>query len=281
MGHQDSIPDKWAAYLPAVVPIVASTFAFSFVVGYFIAFDISWFPFFSLSEHVVFALRALPIAIAASVLFLIAIHPQIRKKREGNRYRPVFVAWWIWVLVVAAILAVLSAHFALFLSFCVIALGAYFYSQNDDEQTLWESVLYWAITMTVLTLIVGYVSAFSWQFAWRVDKCVGHHIFGLSPSLTVRLKDAVMDKNVFVGQIIFVGNAGVLFYEYRTGTTHLFRQGNVKDISDDISVRNTSDKSTTTNQSSAKPGFLSCAEKIPGKLKALIITLLGLSPTIQ
>jgi hypothetical protein len=71
---------EWSAQsLAAVVPILASTFAFAFVVGYFLAFDISWFPFFSLSEHVVFALRALPIAVGASVVFLLAMrYPKIK-----------------------------------------------------------------------------------------------------------------------------------------------------------------------------------------------------------
>ena len=46
--------------LIAGLPLLASGFAFMYVVGYFLAFDLAWFAFFSLSEHVVFALRALP-----------------------------------------------------------------------------------------------------------------------------------------------------------------------------------------------------------------------------
>ena len=59
--------------LIGLVPVVASGFAVAYNVGYFLAYDISWLPFFSLPEHVVFALRALPIAIGASVAFLIGI----------------------------------------------------------------------------------------------------------------------------------------------------------------------------------------------------------------
>ena len=59
--------------LIGLVPIVASGFAVAYNVGYFLAYDISWLPFFSLPEHIVFALRALPIAIGASVAFLIGI----------------------------------------------------------------------------------------------------------------------------------------------------------------------------------------------------------------
>jgi len=37
--------------LPVVGPVIGSSFAFAYVVGYFYAFDIAWFPFFSLPEH--------------------------------------------------------------------------------------------------------------------------------------------------------------------------------------------------------------------------------------
>jgi len=55
-------------------PALASLFALTYVVGYFYAFDIAWFPFFSFTEQLVFALRALPTAIGAFVVFLIAVH---------------------------------------------------------------------------------------------------------------------------------------------------------------------------------------------------------------
>jgi hypothetical protein len=63
----------WLNNLTVVVPVTASAFAFAYVVGYFYAFDIAWFPSFSLSDHLVFALRALPVAIGASVGLLTAL----------------------------------------------------------------------------------------------------------------------------------------------------------------------------------------------------------------
>jgi hypothetical protein len=74
--------EDWFQKLVTIVPMVAPAFAFAFVVGYFFAFDISWFPLFSLSEHIVFAIRALPIAIGASVAFLITLTlPQFQNRR--------------------------------------------------------------------------------------------------------------------------------------------------------------------------------------------------------
>jgi hypothetical protein len=53
--------------LTTAVPVIATSFAFAFNVGYFTA-DIGWFSIFSLQEHVVFALRAIPVAVVALVL---------------------------------------------------------------------------------------------------------------------------------------------------------------------------------------------------------------------
>jgi hypothetical protein len=87
--------------LPVVGPMIGSSFAFAYVVGYFYAFDIAWFPFFSLPEHLVLALRALPMAIAASVVFLIALSPADRRwkwLRDTTRW---FVFGWIVILVMS------------------------------------------------------------------------------------------------------------------------------------------------------------------------------------
>jgi hypothetical protein len=62
---------KWAA----AVPVAASAFAFAFDIGYFYSIDIGWFSFFSLSEHVAFALRTLPIALAATVVLAMVMNP--------------------------------------------------------------------------------------------------------------------------------------------------------------------------------------------------------------
>jgi hypothetical protein len=60
--------------LSAIVPLVASAFAFAFEIRYFYSIDIGWFSLFTLAEHTEFALRALPIAMAASVALLISMH---------------------------------------------------------------------------------------------------------------------------------------------------------------------------------------------------------------
>jgi hypothetical protein len=62
-------PEAALKELTALAPVRAPAFAFSFVIGYFGGIDISWLSFFSISDQVLFALRALPVAITASAFF--------------------------------------------------------------------------------------------------------------------------------------------------------------------------------------------------------------------
>jgi hypothetical protein len=218
---------------PAVVPIAASGFAFAFVVGYFLAFDISWFPFFSLSEHVVFALRALPIAIGASVALLIALTYSELENHwtylQGKRHW--FAIVWICTLVLAGILAYLNGLLALCMSFLFVALGAFIHYRVPTSQMSLANILYWITTVMVLTLMAGYLSAHGRKAAWEIDKSLGINLIPLAHSSSVQFKkESGIEPQV--GQVIFVGSVGVLFYEYRSGTAHLFRWESIQEISE-------------------------------------------------
>ena len=77
------------------VPAALSFFAYAYVIGFFLASDLAWFSFFSLSEHVVFAFRAIPLAVGASVV-LVALYPRWRDR-----------SWfpWIWILVLFSVVS--------------------------------------------------------------------------------------------------------------------------------------------------------------------------------
>jgi hypothetical protein len=217
-----AIDREWSSKdLIAIVPVVATSFAFAYVVGYFLAFDISWFPFFSLSEHTVFAIRALPVAIGVSIVFLILItHSQIQ---DSWKYRG--TVCWILVLVAAAILAILYAHLALAASFSLVAVGAYIHYRSPAPRMSFTNILYWAITLTVVCLIVGCLSATSWKWAWELDRYFGHRVFPLRHPMIVQI-----GKDARLGQIVFVGDQSVLFYEYETKTTHLWPRAAIQEL---------------------------------------------------
>jgi hypothetical protein len=69
-----------------LLPLLGSTLALTFDVGYFTALQINFFSFFSISEHIVFALEVLPAAIAASIS-IIAIPFSVRMGRARRERR--------------------------------------------------------------------------------------------------------------------------------------------------------------------------------------------------
>jgi hypothetical protein len=110
---------------------VAAIFAFAFNVGYFSAIDISLFSLFSVSEHVVFAIRALPVAIGLVVVFGIILSlPSIDE--VGGRWTSVLHiarlsviwGWSLFLLVVGMIAWLRFSHFGLGFSFVAVGIGA-------------------------------------------------------------------------------------------------------------------------------------------------------------
>jgi hypothetical protein len=210
--------------LTVIVPVTASSFAFAYVVGYFYAFDIGWFAFFSLPEHLIFALRALPIAVGASVGFLIAL--RFRTLEDRWKWLQGRLNWlvlgWIGVLAIAAVLALAGSHPSLSLSFALIAAGSYIYNLSGPSSPF-ASVLFWAITLMVLCLMVGFVSGSSWRF---------HGYFPLDRPMLIASTKSGGASNSSQGHVIFAGNSWVLFYDYEAKKVRLLRPANIDEISE-------------------------------------------------
>jgi hypothetical protein len=196
--------------LPVVAPVIGSSFAFAYVVGYFYAFDIAWFPFFSLPEHLVLALRALPMAIAASVVFLIALSPvETRWKwlRENKRW---FVFGWIVILIMLAALALVSKHIGLGISVLGIAFGTWVYHSRPTPPSSSLRILYWATTLIVSSLIFGFSSGSAYRIPknFRYERCVS----------------VDTDSNHWAGHLIAAGALSVLIYDYPSKEVQLVRR---------------------------------------------------------
>jgi hypothetical protein len=69
----DSVPNKESIWdykeFLVVVPLLGSALAVTSDVGYFYGLDLSFFSFFSLTEHIVFAIEALPLALTVAIVF--------------------------------------------------------------------------------------------------------------------------------------------------------------------------------------------------------------------
>jgi hypothetical protein len=217
---------KWSwQELSGLIPIAASAFAFAFMVGYFSAFDIAWFPFFSLSEHLVFALRALPIAVGASVGLLIALEiPQTAD--ESNFFsRHSRLLAWLWAIILAAAGAgmLLLNHLGLALSAWLIAVGVVFFEIRGRAQNRIGNMLLLVANMMAASMMIGFLSGMTWQFPRYLAFL---DFVGTSRAITMTA------PHPYVGHILFAGSDNVLFYDCRTAITHLLKRTDIKDLSE-------------------------------------------------
>jgi hypothetical protein len=101
--HMNDVTDtKSSALTPmrdllVLAPLLGTGVAIAYNFGYFLAFDIDYFSFFSLTEHIVFALSALPIALVGVItgyFFVLMFANAYRTLPWEERFRgPIF-----WVL---------------------------------------------------------------------------------------------------------------------------------------------------------------------------------------
>jgi hypothetical protein len=65
------------------IPLLGTAVAVAFDVGYFFGLDIHFFGLFSLSEHIVFALQALPVALVAVALISLSMATFFKGREEA------------------------------------------------------------------------------------------------------------------------------------------------------------------------------------------------------
>jgi hypothetical protein len=210
-------PEWSTENLVKITPVVATTFAFAYVVGYFSAFDISWLPMFSLSEHIVFAIRALPMAIGASVVFLIIlIHPNLC---SNKRFRRIAIAIWILFLAGGACYTFYRSYFGDGICFVLMIIAVAVYHSNPSGPKSFRRILYWGATLTVGCLIIGWASASSWSWE-RLHLPLPRTMFiEYGP-------DSKMSPEG--GHVIFAGDKDVLFFGYSSRTTRLLQRDKIQ-----------------------------------------------------
>jgi hypothetical protein len=218
-------------------PALASIFAFSYVIGYFFALDISWFAVFSIAEHLVFALRALPIAIGAFVLFLIGVSLSEGKhqwtwpfERERLLSSIINIGWAL-ILIVAAVILFLGAYIASAFSFAGIAGGVIFFHTMLKPRPLFVHILYWGTNLTVCCFLLGFLSGelsksgYSRSLPLVQDMCI---ISGAKPTSNIgNVSELIRLK----GHVLFSGANGVLFITVQK-EVRLIRWDTISDISE-------------------------------------------------
>ncbi len=228
----DEITDLGISWVNLIFhgPIFGSIFAFAFVIGYFYSINITWFPFFSLAEHLVFALQGLPVALGGSIILLILV--SISHNSDIWLISPERKPLWLkrigltWIITLFIAIAWFGYDKSVAGPFCFLALmaGVYCFTFIHSPDDKIVHVVYWGINVATLCLLVGFVTG---EF---------HKYDPILLTLSMKGEGAGNDKingsGIRRGQILFYGNSGVLFFDRGDGEVSLIRKDSITKISD-------------------------------------------------
>jgi hypothetical protein len=149
---------------PKKLAVVATIFAFAFNVGYFSAVDISLFSLFSVSEHVVFAIRALPVAVGLVIIFGIILslpsieEVDIRWTRTLHIWRSIVIwCWVLFLLVTGFVMWLWFKHFGLGFSLIAVSGGALWHHfVGRFKASPAPTMIYWISTAVFVAFFIGY-----------------------------------------------------------------------------------------------------------------------------
>jgi hypothetical protein len=215
---------------PKKLAVVATIFAFAFNVGYFSAIDISLFSLFSVSEHVVFAIRALPVAIGLVVIFGIILSLPSIEDVDGRWTNTLHAArlgiiWgWVLFLVAAGLITWLHfSHFGLGFSFIAVGSGALWHHFIDRyKSSPIPTLIYWVSTAVFVAFFIGYGAG------WTITSSDRYSVIKVQGDVFI------------VGTLLLSSNQHALIYELdgkasKTMTNSCLNISNVKEAIDNQS----------------------------------------------
>ena len=195
--------------LIALIPIGTAALlvlGVAFDIGFFAAIDINFVTFFSLSEHVVFALQALPQALAILLFAPSAIWMTSTAIKDlndrGTSSRAFFMASVFVVLVVLGVLVAIGLTIYnkqwLAVAFIILMLGCIFMiAMLTSEQTRTTRVFLMVVSSLIsIAFIYGYISGFN----FRARDVLTHEI-------------RLHREPPFNGRIVGSGSTGVLLID--------------------------------------------------------------------
>jgi hypothetical protein len=219
----DVVGRFWKDTYLAYIPLLAAAVALSFDVGCFYAIQINFFTLFSLSEHIVFAIQAFPIALA--ILIPISGVFAVMGKGSASPPRPATTGTLhgIRKYIVSAILILLLIS--------VFGLAVFFIISSGAPELLFVlmefavlllgiallDVLYKRLFITLMlifiTLTISFAVGFRTGKAYLVDNGSPNMV---RPSLTNDVVKLTSGETIG-GRIIRSGDRGVMFYDPASG----------------------------------------------------------------
>jgi hypothetical protein len=234
-GHATSLNLKEFAWL---IPIFGTAIAVAYDVGFFWGLDINYFTLFSVSEHIVFALEAMPIALGISfaiIFFFVAWRASDAKeeamieKAKSSLGQPELVEWAKAQIAKRRKQAILSIAFSVVY---VILQMIFKYG--------WHSVWYAVIIGTAYSILglrvseivhrrnfaICYFSIAALIVSFAVgDDVQREYVRGGKASHAVSF-----DGTELMGRVVRAGDRGILFFNPSTNEISLLRWDTIKRI---------------------------------------------------
>jgi hypothetical protein len=212
--ESDELYKKYLSRYIPYYPLIAATVAVSFDVGCFYAIDISFFTLFSLSEHIVFALEALPIAFVILLIIMIFLPAML------SRFQPTITTATPKQKLIAIVILV---------PFSVAVILFVIYVLYDIWRT--SPALLVMLVILILPVIGAFIIVPSFRQLYVGASAIGICIilsfsfgtaFGIGRISNLHQTNTVNLKNkpLIKGRVIISGERGVLVYE---GQTNLVR----------------------------------------------------------
>lgn len=228
MEIEDASQKWWIAPKETLVlvPLLATALAICYDVGYFAQVNIGYFTFFSLSEHIVFALEVLPFALTAALGFVMwwvlsesrlrRKNPAVRAEEErAEKARDNELAGSVYIIGGILFSLACAVFAAFFLPLSLSILLVIFYMYRAMRLSSLNKVGY-AITLVLLVMLaplgLGHDLALIKKYSTRMG------------SIIVPTSGEAMRANV-----VRSGDRGVVFYDSER-RVNLIRWENIKQI---------------------------------------------------
>jgi hypothetical protein len=226
-------PTGWALKDAMVaIPFLASGLALTWEVGFFLRIKGSAFGLFSITEHITFALQALPFAMVAAVIFVgCAVYYEVFSITVGPNLRRMPIEQinalnrrWLAAVVVVCILCAVGSRFMPFRSVTILVACA-LYASIYGLVVLTPTVLSRKMTTTIAMLF----SMFIFTFAVGID--IAQNELESDRPLNV----IETGRGYFSVRILRTGDKGVLYFDPKKESFGLLRWDDVKSIDWSIS----------------------------------------------
>ena len=172
-GEENAEPTGWVLKDAMVaIPFLASGLALTWEVGFFLRIKGSAFGLFSITEHITFALQALPFAMVAAAIFVgCAVYYEVFSITVGPNLRRMPIEKinalnrrWLAAVVIVSIICAVGSRFMPFKSITILVTCA-IYASIYALVVLTPTVLNRRMTTTIAMLL----SMFIFTFAVGVD----------------------------------------------------------------------------------------------------------------